>query len=124
FSLGNRLADFRNPLVTPERSDFWQLDLVRCLDPLQFHGGHGARECACGVVARSTVAASSALRFSGTHNSVPGLHYRFRPPLARRMDAPGFSNALELPIDPPGVAFYSLIFAPVAPSDVNGTNSA
>src|SRR5207249_10495781 len=89
-------SDFRNTLVALERFDFWQLDLVRRLDSFQFHDGHGARQRLRCLITRSTVAAATAICFSGTRNSVLGLHHRFRPPPARGMAAPTFSNALEL----------------------------
>src|SRR6266853_1080473 len=51
---------------------------------------------------------------------------RFCPAFSssRGMAAPAFSNALELPIDPPRIAFCSLIFAAVTASDGDGAHSA
>src|SRR5207248_108367 len=63
-------SDFRNTLVALERFDFWQLDLVRRLDSFQFHDGHGARQRLRCLITRSTVAAATAICFSGTRNSV------------------------------------------------------
>ena len=98
--------------------------LVRRLDSFQFHGGHGAREWFRGLIARSTVAPATALRFSRTADSVPGLHHRFRSPLARGMAAPLFQTLWNYQSILLGLRFVLSFLVSFAAGNSNGINPA
>src|SRR4030095_6154550 len=78
------------------RAGIRQLRLGGGVDPFQFHGWPGTRECDRCIIENSPMATASSLRFAGGTRRFVWLHNRFWSSGARRIVATRLANALEL----------------------------
>ena len=124
FPLRHGRPYFRNTVAASEWLGFWQLDLGRSADSIQFHGGTGVGKRTGCIIENPAMATAAFLRCAGTLRRILWLHDCFWPSGRRRFDAARVANAMELSADTAGAAVRGFLPDFARANDSDGFDAA